>query len=289
MAWPASDNFESYADGANLDGANGGSGWATAWAKGGSGVAWDVVSTPTLTGTRCGRLYTGSTSTCQVDRTIADTTTGAVSFQLQYSTSTLGYALCSINTTGGSAYVVLDADGTFGSIGAGKIIAVNGGSKVDLGSFSANTTYTFVIDFNTTSNQHRISIDGGAFSAYYAFSGVPSTGVTSITFQNNHGASNGTRYVYFDVIASSGGIAHTATLSETLTLLESAPRSVSRALTETVTLSDPTVTAGTVKTKTLAEVMALTDPPVAASRTGPTSWTEATLPTSIWTQQFPTP
>jgi hypothetical protein len=82
---------------------------------------------------------------------------------------------------------------------------------------------------------------------------------------------------------------YTKTLTETMTLIESTPKSISRAVTETVTLTDPTVTAANIKVKTLTESMTLTDPPVATSRTGPTSWTAATLPTSIWTQQFPTP
>lgn len=288
MAWVATENFESYSAGSALNGASGGSNWNGNWASGGFFVSITAVSSPTISGTRCAEMFVNGTDNGSLSRAVTATTSGIMTFKLQRDTATAGAGIASLQATGGAAYVVLDGDGNWGGLGTGKIIVVNGVSKVSLGSWSANTTYTFVVDYDTTNNRYRVAIDGGAFSSYGAFSGVPSTGVTTLDFSETHGGSAVNRKFYIDSIDTSGGATYTPTLTETVTMLDSPNRSFSRALSESVTLTD-TPTSVKAKTIILTESVTMTDPPVAITRAGASSWSQEATQTSIWTQEHSVP
>lgn len=186
MAWPATENFDGYTNGNNLNTLNGGSGWGGAWVvvKGtytittaqSSSSPNSVVMTSSLgIEEEATRLLTSNTDGDKV--TFAMRSTGAANNQRFYFVSgTTYYAGLFMNHLGNIA------------LGATTI-----------GTWTINTWYVFVVELDYTNDRFRASINGGAFSSFVNFdAAVSSTSKISMGISQDSGVSN---TYYWDSIA----------------------------------------------------------------------------------------
>lgn len=180
MAWLATDSAESYSNGNAISGLNGGSDWSGAWSVAGSGTK-DIVNTPTLQGSLCFRLDKVGSVEPEVLRTFANTTSGKISLISRATTNTKHTLIQRFNESTVYKFGVhLDGGNNLGT-GAGKIVA-DGSSFTALQSFSANTNYTIVIDYDNSTDQFRVSIDGGAYSSWLNYN-TAATNITDLRFR----------------------------------------------------------------------------------------------------------
>lgn len=171
FAAAAVENFDSYANGASLDGANGGSGWSSAWTIG-SGI-WTSDTAPI--GGQGGLALHGST-TASVSRTFGLISVGTIHSQFNFSDGVAGNLVNilfqdSVNT-GGAANNNRIAI-TLNSTNGGDIRAGSGqGSETLVGTFSTSTWNTIDIKFdNALGNVFQVSVNGGPYSGDIASGG----------------------------------------------------------------------------------------------------------------------
>lgn len=201
MAWVATDDFESYADGA-LAGNNGGSGWSGAWASSGSDN-WTVQGTVVYEGLKAISSANSVTQTCQRSFTALSGTSNEVRIAIRRT------------TVSGAArnVVVFNAGATFrfqleaGDNGGGAVnirIATSGGNTIIETPMSADTWYLVVLDIDMTNSQVRGKLGGGTYTSYRAMDG--SGAIDTVKLQTQDGTGTG----YFDYLgpqaAAAGGI-----------------------------------------------------------------------------------
>jgi hypothetical protein len=174
FAATATENFDSYANGASLNGANGGANWNSAWTIGTG--AW-VSDTPPSGGQGGLALYSSSTIlSAGVSRTFGPISSGVLHYEFNFSDSVMGnlaefYIQDSANT-GGAANLnrisVRLNPSREREVGVG-----NGqGSETDIGTFSINTWTTIDIKFdNALGNVFQVSLNGGPYSSDIASGG----------------------------------------------------------------------------------------------------------------------
>lgn len=181
MAWASVDSAESYSNGNNIAGLNGGSGWGGAWTDAGTGTK-NILNTPTLEGGLCFHLAGGSTGEPEVLRTFTGVTSGALSFIVRSATTTKDSIFYSFIESGAARFGYSHDAGNNWGLGNALHVAYNS-TPSSLGSYSINTNYTIIVDFDCATDQFRISTDGGAtFSSWLAFVAA-ATSITSIRWR----------------------------------------------------------------------------------------------------------
>lgn len=178
FASSTTENFDSYTDGASLDGANGGSGWSSAWVIGGGVIAPWTSDTAPVGGQGGLALHTSTTlvGNPQISRTIAPISSGTIHYRFNFSDVVSGHSariyIQDSTNTGGAVNanriaILLNATG-MGTIGAS-----DGSTYVtNIGTFAASTWITIDIKFdNALGNVFQVSVNGGPYSGNFASGG----------------------------------------------------------------------------------------------------------------------
>ena len=196
--WVATDSAESYANGNAIDTLNGGSGWSAAWTVLGAGTK-DIINTPTLEGSLCFRLQHTSAQGPEALRAFANITSGVFSIINQQDSNTTAFGFLSIQETGVDKMAIyIDGANDFG-LGTGHVVLA-GSANTDLGTFSANTNITIVLEFDNATDQARASIDGGTtFSAWKNYS-TGAVNINGLRLRGSDGSAGPTYNTYFDDI-----------------------------------------------------------------------------------------
>lgn len=199
MAFLCTDDFESYADGANLGNntAAGGSGWTSNWGSAFTGPA-TVVTTQAQGGTKSAQVTAN-----QINRDFSSVTAGILYFYVRY-TGTDDNAVW-LRDAGASNIVAT-------RFNTSNFQALINGTYTTQFAASINTWYKIGVEINdaTQSGKVRYNVDDGAWGAWVA-NGVNS-GATAVTRMLIWGT---TTNLFTDTIAP--GVA--TTVSKRLTVL----------------------------------------------------------------------
>lgn len=209
--WVATDNAESYANGNAISGLNGGSNWSGAWSVAAGGTK-DIVNSPTLEGTLCFHLQKMNTEP-EALRGFTAITSGIVSFMIQTDNNTtdaMGFGFVETATVRFYFYIDNNIIGTFGD---GHFCMSNGASFTDLGTFSVNTNYTIVIDFDNATDQFRVSLNGGSSFSGYSSYVAAATNIDSLRFRVIAEGATTVNY-YFDDIKAGAVLTTTAAVAQ---------------------------------------------------------------------------
>ncbi len=227
MAWPATETFESYANGNNLNTRNGGSGWGGAWADV-TLSKYIVANDQAYDGSLSVKVTTASGEEPEISRPVSSSTDGdEVTFAIRKDTNSIHpLGVFGYDATTYRWYLQLSTGGN---------IVLNG---TNVGTYSANTWYKFSVQLDYTNHRARVSIDGGAYSSYVTFNGGVGTSTTKLNLivsSSGVGTMNG----WIDTIKPPGatvtiGVSDTVTLSEVL----SAIRVKIIAVADTISLSE---------------------------------------------------
>lgn len=164
-AWVATDNFESYTIGNNLNTLNGGTGWATAWSVSGGASSATIIATPT--GGDGANAAQCDVATAQCSRTFTGTTSGTVSFMVQFNAAISSNADTVLRAGASTrAYCTFDTSGNYRCLNASAAW-----TNIIVG-VTANTWYTIKIKFDTGAGTFQVSANGGAYSAAITMRGV---------------------------------------------------------------------------------------------------------------------
>lgn len=194
MTWIATDNFDSYSTGQNLDSDNGGSNWSAAWVQV-SGGTMTVETAPAGMSGNAVRSLTATANT-KYSRLMAGINAGMVTFKMQISITDpndfVGVVLRDADEVG---YMFV----RFGPTGNLEIFDNGLGDYQSLGTYSADTTYTIDIEFddNVQPNNYRARVDGGTFSNWFQVNGGSYTTIERFAFDDS--ATNAHTVWYDDI------------------------------------------------------------------------------------------
>lgn len=243
MAWSSTEDFEGGSNGASVYGTSGGSGWSDSWSKAGGDVDWLFSNSSPLQGSlSASHTPTSGSDTAMIRSPSSTFTSGVLRFM----------ASRSLNNNGELYGIMRDAGGWVveWQFSAGGQIVFDGSN---IQAYSASTAYTFLIEYDASTDQARISINGGAYSSWANV--TVSTGVTQFRIVS----SNSTTVVNkCDYIGDGASTAHTKTLTETPVATDTVPKSTTRTLTESKTATD-TFSYGFVILATLSETVTVLD------------------------------
>lgn len=175
MTWLATDNFDSYATGQNLDSDNGGSDWSAAWVQV-SGGTMTVETAPA--GGQGGNAVSSVTATADTkySRLMSGISAGSVSFRMRIT-------ITDPNDFVGVVLRLADETGLmfvkFGSTGNIEAFDNSAGSYQTIAAYSADTWYTIDIEFDDAAqpDDYRVRVDGGAWSNWFEVNGGTYTNV----------------------------------------------------------------------------------------------------------------
>lgn len=161
------ENFDSYTDGASLNGVNGGSEWSSAWTIGAG--TWTSDTAP-VGGQGGLALHSSSTIlSAGVSRTFAPISAGIIHYEFNFSGNTVGnlaefYIQDSVNTGGGANVNRISI--RLNPSSAGEVGVGNGqGQEVSIGTFATSTWNTLDIKFdNALGNVFQVSLNGGSYT-----------------------------------------------------------------------------------------------------------------------------
>lgn len=182
MAWVATENFDSYSIGANLNTQNGGSGWTAAWA-----VTSGTITTETAPAGGQGGLAARNNvqATTRYSRTFTGVSTGIVSWRMRLSVNSftsndIGFRLA--KTTIGDWRCAVQ----FGATGNIEIWNNDVAGFQTIQAYSANTWYTGEIELNSVSqaNKYRARIDGGTWTDWKTVLGGTLTDVDMVALED---------------------------------------------------------------------------------------------------------
>lgn len=163
MAWPATDNFDSYSNG-SLNGGAGGSGWASNWANV-VGDIFTVQGTTVYQGSKAIE-FTGVSGSDAIKRTVSalSGTTNEIVLAVRRATGSLAN-MQYVFFAGASFRGQIQINGT-------KIfLATGGGTRDIVASAAADTWYLIVVDIDITNSQWRGKEFGGSYTSYLALDG----------------------------------------------------------------------------------------------------------------------
>ncbi|WP_139020723.1 hypothetical protein [Bradyrhizobium sp. ORS 285] len=205
-AWTASDNFESYSNGASLSGASGGSGWNGNWTT--TLGTWSVQNATAANSTTLSGNTTSGSAT--LNRTITSISIGSYCFYMRNGSTTGNWYHVLNNSTGqATGYAVLMG------FESGNIVAYNGGTGTTLlTGYNINQWYKICIDFGSVANTYKVSIDGGAYSSNLNFG---TTGAVT-NFQFYFGGGTGPNFSFDEIAPASGGSTYSPYVLEILSL-----------------------------------------------------------------------
>lgn len=185
------DNFESYSDLASWNGLSGGAEWTGSWdefdPEGGS----QIVSTPTLQGSRSGRTYGDSGGSFGVRRSFGGKTAGVLTLiARKAATSGPGGYIRLKEGANVRGEIIFDSDGN---------IKINNNGTLDtVQAYSVDTNYTVDVSFDATTDKYKVRIDGGSYTADKTVVGGAMTQVDTLEFHRPQVA--GGHYFWVDDI-----------------------------------------------------------------------------------------
>jgi hypothetical protein len=199
MAFIATDSAESYNNGDPISGLNGGSDWSGAWSVSGAGTK-DIVNTPTLQGSLCFHLRGTLTTEANALRSFANITSGQMSFMFRRDNNTDDAFILQVRESGTVRFSFSAWGHNNFGFGTGHFV-LEGSSNTDLGTFSANTNYTIILDMDNATDQVRVSLNGGTtFSSWLGYVSA-ATNLSDLRFvESNASSPSVTRNGYFDDI-----------------------------------------------------------------------------------------
>lgn len=208
-AWSATDDFESYSVAA-LNGDNAGSGWSAAYVASNC----DVVSSPTLLGTRAVWLKSATGASGDATRTITTGVTSGIFRGYIYATN------LPTGTKGFIPFIFYEGASLRFRTDWGSGIAGLTGNTISFGnnttaetlstSASAATLYYLEVEFDQANNRARANFNGGAWSAYVTAEGGSFTSIDKLRFTTADGNASDQGY-YVDDIGVGTGPATTST------------------------------------------------------------------------------
>ena len=174
------DDLESYGDGTDLDGGNGGTGWTEAW---GDTTACHVdintLSTPTLAGTRtAGGTNVTNAALCVRGFTANTTDNAAFSFIVRQTNVALSNRFLDFRPLQNTTLELL-----FALYEDGNINVTDDTVFVSQGVYTGDTNYTLTFEMDYTNEQYRVKINSGSFSSWYK---MYSYGSNVFTQTNNY-------------------------------------------------------------------------------------------------------
>lgn len=194
MAWVYTQNFDGLNDG-DLTGQDSWSG----------DTSYDVQTTTVLEGTKSvGSVANGEVD---IDRAITGVTDGVASIKMRKGST----ILWAFQFQEGAVY-------KFDAImnpGSGNVEA-RGATSESAGAFTLNTTHTIDTEFDVSTDQLRVRLDGGTFTAWVDFAATVTTAVDEIRMSKQNA---GTQGVYFDDIKDGATAAAAVVTSPTLLTL----------------------------------------------------------------------
>lgn len=199
----ATDDFDSYTNGNNLDTLNGGSGFTGAWVV--NAGTYTITTAQSDSAPNSVLTQTGGAEP-DASRTFTSTTDGdEITVALRADSTANNQQIVFSDGTTYRCYV------TFLHTGAINLMGVSTGL-----SWTTNTWYSVKTQFDYTNDRCRISVDGAAYTSYQNFNGT-TAGMTklSITVGNDAG---GTHSYWFDSIA---GVGTTPTTTPTTSVCDS--------------------------------------------------------------------
>lgn len=183
MAWTATENFESYSNGASLSGASGGSGWNGNWTVGAG--TWTASNAQAQGGsTLSGRMSTGS-GTGYINRAVTAITSGSLQYYiLATATNVSQYLNLSTGTPGpGSNSKILG-----GFENPNIVFYDNSTQRTLVTNYTANQWYKVTIVFDGVAATYTVQIDSGTVNGPYAYSfGGTAGDITNLQFYNGGG------------------------------------------------------------------------------------------------------
>lgn len=213
-AWAATESFESYADGNNLDTRNGGSGWSGAWSESSAGRY--VISNASAADSTTLSARHNSTGVNGIEPTASRSFTAVSdgSEMVFYMKKTVhgvdGNYVYLLNGATAALYIGFDPSG---NIQAGH----SGGETALLSSSSADTWYKITIEVSASS--YRAKVDAGSYSSSLTYLNSVSTGVSAIRL-NVGAAGNGDYIWYVDQIGAAAVAASAPSITSDLVFFE---------------------------------------------------------------------
>ncbi len=192
------EDFDSYSNGASVNGLNGGAGWTGAWSKVGGGT-YDIVETPTFSLARAAHAVADGGGTGTAYRSINAVGHFILSATVRQTSNTTanGLRVGALSPSQNTAYAIQLDNGNIGLLSASGTVSVLG--------FNPNTWYTveLEVDSANTRNRARAKEEGGAFSSWSSwtlpFAGTETNSPNTILYAANGSA--GEFDAYFDNIS----------------------------------------------------------------------------------------
>lgn len=198
-AWAATETFESYSNGANMNGASGGSGWTDNWATAGS--TWIASTGSSYQGTVGAR-----TTTSFMQRNFTAISSGTVTLYVALKRTVRG-------ANDSRVYVQNTAQnggiGIHFTTGGNITVERSGGADTIVTSYTADQWYVFRITINRDAWTASVDYSTSA----YGTAGTWTTGVTNVAMFGS--ASNLTNYRYECDNLTGGGLYYTDYISPT--------------------------------------------------------------------------
>jgi len=190
------DNFDSYSTG-DLHGGSGGSGWSGNWD---GSVDFDVTTTNPQQGANAVTIAS-SINDRRINRTFTGVSTGIQSFRMRIA-GTNGFGDCGHND-GANTNAAQRTAVRFNA--SGNIIRFNDAyASTDIQAYSANTYYKVEIDFDTSTDDYRVRVDEGTWTARGNFVNTTSTTLDRVDMHKTDTAGSDW---FFDNIEDTGTVA----------------------------------------------------------------------------------
>ncbi len=161
-AWAATESFESYSNGASLNGGSGGTGWTSNWGNPVGTVTTDTAPAGGKCSTAGLAWHTTQTGDSRLDRSFTATNTGTVRFWFYQSSANAGttqYIVWRIGTTG---MMGIEINATSGGISASDNATYTTDTGLD---FTPNAWNYIDFKFGHSAGMFAVSINGSAYSA----------------------------------------------------------------------------------------------------------------------------
>lgn len=213
MAWVATDDFDSYTNGATVPTLNGGTGWSAGYINDFQGTNCTISNSAPYQGANAMSVASGTDGVVRRDLASAVSGTGNIFyFAFKKSTTTAGQTVFYLKN-GGNANtrlkVQLGSSGNLELVGATTVTVMT--------SFSANTWYAIRVTFDVTANTAVCAFStnafgpGGSFSADSSAVTMSSTGnIDSVTLSQEAGTAIVSGFDYISPTSPFAGSAATA-------------------------------------------------------------------------------
>jgi hypothetical protein len=190
MAFISTDNFDSYSDG-NLTGNSGGTNWSSNWSTTGTG-SWEpqVQASVILGGTKSVAMTPDAASDRGAARSFDAITSGVITVKVRRTSTSTGVMYIAL-MEGSSIRMKVEMYST-------GYFTLNGTSRNNIETYSADITYTLYIEFDCSTDKARLKVDSGSYSSWFDF-GAATTSIDGLRFMSSDATTGVVNY--FDDIA----------------------------------------------------------------------------------------